>query len=291
MEIKKYLNEKKALVEKHLKLSIEDKTIPKTLRDAMAYSLDAGGKRIRPVLVFAGAEAVGGSPEKVLPAAVALEMIHTFSLIHDDLPAMDDDSMRRGKPTNHKVFGEATAILAGDGLLAEAFYVLSQGNFEPSLLVDVIRDIAFATGGRGMTGGQVLDMNSTGKKITEGELTDLHLKKTGALLVASATAGAKLCGADDRQMTCLSSYGQCVGLAFQIADDILDIEGDERLLGKDIGSDVENAKSTYPALIGLAESKRRAAELTEKAVLEASNFGDAGRPLALIARYIIERDR
>lgn len=293
MQLKKYLEDKKIAVEAALADSIKDVSIPETLQKAMLYSLQAGGKRIRPILVIAGAEAVGGTQDKVMSAAVALEMIHTFSLIHDDLPAMDNDNLRRGKPTNHKVFGEANAILAGDGLLAEAFYVLCNDGcgFDPGLLLQVAKDIALAAGARGMTGGQVIDMEATGEKISESDLKKLHAYKTGALIKVSVTSGANLCGASASEISALSRYGDAIGLAFQIADDILDIEGDEEILGKDIGSDRDKGKSTFPAVIGLHESKRQAACLVDEAVSVLKNFGDAAEPLRLIARYIIERKR
>ncbi|HQC50251.1 MAG TPA: polyprenyl synthetase family protein [bacterium] len=293
MDIKSYLSEKKSLVEAHMCKSIGDKDIPETLRRAMQYSLDAGGKRIRPVLVMAGAEAVGGDAQSVLPGAVAMEMIHTFSLIHDDLPAMDDDSLRRGQPTNHKIFGEANAILAGDGLLAEAFYVMARGlkRFAPELVVEVIGDIASATGARGMTGGQVIDIESTGRNVSENKLDELHMMKTGALLRASVTSGAKLSGASNEHVALFDRYGMNIGLAFQIADDILDIEGDQALLGKNIGSDEDNQKSTYPLVLGMEKSKRRAASLIDEAVSLLAPFGNGAEPLALIARYIIERNK
>ena len=291
MDLKKYLNDRKSWVEAALTRSTCDESIPESLRNSMNYSLEAGGKRVRPVLVFAGAEAVGGTADSVMSAAVAMEMIHTFSLIHDDLPAMDDDSLRRGKPTNHKVFGDAIAILAGDGLLAEAFYVLadSKGVRDTKLLLDTIRDIAWATGGRGMTGGQVIDIDSTDKQIGEAQLTKLHLMKTGALLKTSVMAGARLAGANEEQLALFGKYGESVGLAFQIADDILDIEGDEALLGKDIGSDEGNSKSTYPAIIGLDASKRQATALMDQAIAAVKPFGAAAEPLELIAKYIVER--
>lgn len=304
MDLKSYLNERKKLVEVELCRSIEDASIPETLRSAMKYSLEAGGKRLRPALVFAGAEAVGGSAEGVLNAAVALEMIHTFSLIHDDLPAMDNDSLRRGKPTNHKVFGDDIAILAGDGLLAEAFYVLAKTKTENArVLIETIMDIAAATGGRGMTGGQVLDVQATGAKtrlrgesrygaakIGEGELTKLHLMKTGALIKASATSGARLSGASKEDISALARYGDAIGLAFQIADDILDIEGSEKDIGKDKGSDESKGKSTYPAILGIEESKKMAKALVGNAVSQLERFGARAEPLRLIAKYIIERD-
>lgn len=291
MDLKRYIAERSGQVEAAMLQSIGDPSIPRTLRDAMAYSLNAGGKRLRPVLCIAGAEAVGGGADRVMHAAVALEMIHTFSLIHDDLPAMDDDSLRRGKPTNHKVYGEAVAILAGDGLLAEAFYVLAGSAAEPRLLIETIRDIASATGGRGMTGGQVYDMESTGKRVSVAQLEALHRFKTGALIRVAVTSGARLCGATAAQLEALANYGEAIGLAFQIADDLLDIEGDQALLGKDVGSDQENGKSTYPALLGLEESRTLASGLVESALAKLSPFGEAAEPLRQIARYTIERNQ
>ena len=293
MDLAAYLDERKQWVEAALSQSIQDPTIPETLRRAMLYSLEAGGKRIRPILVIAGAEAVGGTADRVMPAALAMEMIHTFSLIHDDLPAMDDDSLRRGKPTNHKVFGEAVAILAGDGLLAEAFYTLANQKIvgDPQAILRTIRDVAQATGGRGMTGGQVMDVEATGTRIAADQLSRLHLYKTGALLKASVTAGATLCGASDDEIRALSRYGEAVGLAFQIADDILDVRGDQSELGKDVGSDEDKDKSTYPSIIGLEASERQAAALVDRALTSLSDFGDRVEPLRLLARYIVERRR
>ncbi len=293
MDFNAYMKERAGWLEAALTRSIQDESIPETLRRAMRYSLEAGGKRLRPMLCFAGAEAVGGSADRVMPVAAALEMIHTFSLIHDDLPAMDDDSMRRGKPTSHKVFGEAIAILAGDGLLAEAFSVLSvlHGGVAPELMLGTINDIASATGGRGMTGGQVIDIESTKASLDEAALARLHRYKTGALIKVSATSGARICGATHEQLDALGRYGECVGLAFQIADDILDVEGDQKLIGKDVGSDQAKGKSTYPAAIGLAASKGQAKALVDQALSAVSIFGEAAEPLRQIAKYTVERKR
>ncbi len=295
MDLTHYLKERQALVEEALCASINDGRVPTKLADAMSYSLNAGGKRLRPVLVIAGAEAVGGNAAQVLPAAVALEMIHTFSLIHDDLPAMDDDSLRRGKPTNHVVYGEACAILAGDGLLAEAFAVLADPahftDVDPATRVAVIHDIAQATGPRGMTGGQVIDMEATGTAQTEATLERLHAHKTGRLITVSVITGARLAGATSAEITALTRYGDDIGLAFQIADDILDIEGNQEEIGKDIGSDAAQGKSTYPTVIGMAAAKQRARALVEKAIDALSTFEDAADPLRAIARYVIERKK
>jgi len=291
MRVESYLTERRKLVEETLTQSLADDSIPVTLRKAMEYSLRAGGKRLRPILVIAGAEAVGGSAASVVPIASALEMIHTFSLVHDDLPAMDDDDLRRGKPTNHKVFGEATAILAGDGLLAEAFSVLSRvaHDSDPMLIIEVIRDIADATGARGMTGGQLIDMESVGAKLDETRLTHLHSMKTGRLITVSVTSGAKFCKAPASQVEALRRYGECIGLAFQIADDILDIEGSQEEIGKDVGSDMANNKATYPAIIGLEASRQKARMLVDRAVTALSIFDERADPLREIARYTIER--
>ncbi|MBN1283161.1 MAG: polyprenyl synthetase family protein [Proteobacteria bacterium] len=293
MDLNFYLRERAGWLEAALTRSIQDESIPETLRRAMRYSLEAGGKRIRPILCFAGAEAAGGSADRVMPAAVALEMIHTFSLIHDDLPAMDDDSMRRGKPTSHKVFGEAVAILAGDGLIAEAFSVLSElkGGVDPRVLVEAIHDIASATGGRGMTGGQAIDIESTGAALCEADLARLHRYKTGALIRVSAVTGARLSGGTREQLDALGRYGECVGLAFQIADDILDVEGDQSEIGKDVGSDQAKGKSTYPAAIGIEAARGQARALVDQAVSAVAIFGEAAEPLRQIARYIVERKR
>ncbi len=290
MNIKKYLAEHKELIDMALTKSLADETIPVRLRESMEYSLKAGGKRIRPILVIAGAEALGGSSQEVMHIACALEVIHTFSLIHDDLPAMDNDDFRRGQPTNHKKFGQATAILAGDALLAEAFWLLSRNSQNNAqITLSIIHDIAAATGGRGMTGGQQIDIDASKQKISLEHLNKLHKMKTGCLLTVAATSGAKYLGATTKQIKALSNYGQNIGLAFQIADDILDIEGNQEELGKDIGSDVDNEKATYPSLLGLEKSKIRAQALINEAIADLEVFGQKAEPLRGIARYIIER--
>ncbi|MBI4211769.1 MAG: polyprenyl synthetase family protein [Deltaproteobacteria bacterium] len=291
MNLRTYLAQHKALVEQRINEYLSADGMPANLHKSMAYSLNAGGKRIRPVLVFAGAEAVGGDIKRVMPLAVTLEMIHTFSLIHDDLPAMDDDDLRRGKPTNHKVFGEATAILAGDALLAEAFWILTKASpaCAPALVLDVICDVAEASGARGMTGGQVFDMEATGKALTEAELENVHRHKTGKLLSVSVVGGAKLCGATDAQLKALSIYGAAIGLAFQIADDILDIEGTEEEIGKDVGSDVDAHKATYPAIIGIEAARIKERCLVDEAISALAIFDDKADPLREIAKYIVDR--
>jgi geranylgeranyl diphosphate synthase type II len=294
MDFKSYINDRKRQVDQALERYLaEDRGFPEKLNKAVYYSVAAGGKRVRPILAIASAEAVGGSIDDVLPLAAALEMIHTFSLIHDDLPAMDDDDLRRGIPTNHAVYGEAMAILAGDALLAEAFYcitrLMNRSGVRPEVVVDVIKDVAMATGPRGMVGGQVLDLDAEGKNISLEELEKIHRHKTGWLLTVSVTAGAKVCGASPEQLAALRRYGEAIGLAFQVADDILDVEGNEDELGKPIGSDEANEKATFPAVIGLKASKERALRLVEEAHAAVKGFDDRAEPLREIARYIIER--
>jgi geranylgeranyl diphosphate synthase type II len=268
-------------------------TLPASLHDSMRYSVFAGGKRIRPVLMAAACEAVGGHPADVLPAAAAIEMIHSYSLIHDDLPAMDDDDLRRGKPTNHKVYGEAIAILAGDGLLTEAFIILSNPTVLQSVSatdrLDIIHRLSRAAGSLGMVGGQVVDMESEGEEIDLPTLEYIHTHKTGALILAAIEIGAIIGGADEKQHHALRRYGEAAGLAFQVADDILDIVADQSLLGKDVGSDEERGKATYPALLGLEGARQRARDLRDMAFEALEPFGEEARPLREIATYIIDR--
>jgi geranylgeranyl diphosphate synthase type II len=295
MDLKSYLKERCALVDQALERHLPGETdLPFSVHRAMRYSVFAGGKRIRPVLMLAACEAVGGTPDLALPAACAMEMIHTYSLIHDDLPAMDDDDFRRGRPTNHKVFGEAIAILAGDALLTEAFILMSSPDYTakvgPVRLLPVIHEIGLCAGSRGMVGGQVVDMESEGKKdIDLATVQYIHTHKTGALMKASVKAGAILGGAEGDALTAMIRYGEAIGLAFQIADDILDIEGTTEQIGKDAGSDQARGKATYPAVMGLADSKRRARELVDMALESLSPFGEKAEPLREIARYIVSR--
>jgi geranylgeranyl diphosphate synthase type II len=286
-----YLEAKQLKVEKALRAFLPPKSAwPEKLHEAMNYSLLAGGKRLRPILALAAAEAVGKEDLVALPAACALEMIHTYSLIHDDLPAMDDDDLRRGQPTNHKVFGEAIAILAGDSLLTEAFHILAnQSNPDQAkTILEVIARIAKASGSQGMAGGQAIDLLSENKKVTLEELEQLHRHKTGKLIQVSIESGALMAQASQRQFESLSRFGECIGLSFQIADDVLDIEGGEEI-GKDRGSDIANQKATYPALLGLEESKRLAKELTEEALGVLEDFDAKADPLREIAKYVVYR--
>jgi geranylgeranyl diphosphate synthase, type II len=295
MDLKKYLKDRCALVDEALDRflpSADD--LPRSLHKSMRYSVLAGGKRVRPILLLAACEAAGGDINWAMPAACAMEMIHTYSLIHDDLPAMDDDDFRRGNPTNHKVFGDAIAILAGDALLTEAFILLSNpeyaGRGEASRLLPVVHEIARCAGSQGMVGGQVVDMESEGKAdIDLATVQYIHTHKTGALIKASVKAGAILGGADGARLDAVTRYGETVGLAFQIADDILDIEGTTEEIGKDAGSDEARGKATYPAVMGIVEAKKRAAELVEMALDSLSAFDEKADPLREIARYIVYR--
>ena len=289
-----YLNERKALVDSALEAYLPGgKSDHPVIFQAIRYSLLAGGKRIRPILCMAAAEAVGGKAEAVLPAACALEMIHTYSLIHDDLPAMDNDDYRRGRPTSHKVFGEDIAILAGDALLTEAFRLLTDREGMPGMppgrLLDIACEIAEAAGHRGMVGGQVQDIRAEEKAVRLETLYAIHRLKTGALLCVSIRAGAILAGAGEEALAGLSEYGGKIGLAFQIADDILNVEGDPLLLGKGTGSDAARGKVTFPALMGIEASRARAAELVIEAIASLASFDDRAAPLRAIARYILER--
>lgn len=262
------------------------------LSKSMHYSLLCGGKRIRPVLALAAAEAVGGDIRKVLPAAAALELIHTYSLIHDDLPAMDNDDYRRGKPSNHKVFGEAQAILAGDALLTYAFEILAGPLLvKPKLQLKVLREVAIAAGWHGMVGGQVADLEGEGKKLTLDQIKHIHKYKTGALLTVAARLGGILAGADELQINALTTYAGSLGLAFQIKDDILDLEGDSETLGKPAGSDLLLDKSTYPSLLGLEGAKRQLHEQVEIAKEALKLLGE--RPIFLLelANFIEQRKR
>jgi len=294
IKIKQYLDERKTLVDKALqKFMPKPSGLASDVIRAMNYSLFAGGKRIRPILCIAGAEAVGGSADSVVPVACAIELIHTYSLIHDDLPVMDNDDFRRGKPTNHKVFGEAVALLAGDGLLTLAFNLMAgygaEKEVEKKALLSVIDLIASAAGYKGMVGGQVVDITYEGKEPDANVVEYIHRHKTAALIAASVTAGTILAGGNKDEEKSINRYGQQIGLAFQIADDILNIEGDKKVMGKGIGSDKEKGKITYPSVFGTAESKTIQKELIENAIDSLKGFDTRAEPLRDLARYIIER--
>jgi geranylgeranyl diphosphate synthase type II len=303
MDIKRYLQEKKEIVDLALERYIpylpdERKEVksPTSLHKAMRYSLFAGGKRIRPILSMAAFEAVGGRGDGILPFACALEVIHTYSLIHDDLPAMDNDDYRRGQPTCHKVFGEAIGILAGDALLTEAFRLMTSPSVwnnslkDKGVILEILNEVAQAAGMSGMVGGQVLDIESEGKEVDLPTIQYIHTHKTGALILASIRVGVKLGGASGETLRAFTRYGENIGLAFQIADDILNVEGTSSSLGKNIGTDLSKGKATYPSLLGLEESKRRAEELVKLAVEALSPFGPEADPLREIARFIILRN-
>ncbi len=295
MDFNSYLQERIQLVDAALDRWLPSaEVLPGRLHKAMRYSVFAGGKRLRPILMIAAGEAVGGDARQVLHAACALEMIHTYSLIHDDLPAMDDDNFRRGRPTSHREFDEATAILAGDALLTEAFRLLTDGRASqgaaPERILRVIQIIASCAGSRGMVGGQIVDMESEGREIDLPTLEYIHTHKTGALILAAVQTGACLAGASDEQMNALTRYAEFAGLAFQVADDILDVVGDQAMLGKDVGSDQARGKATYPALLGLSEARRHAAELYAKAVASLDTFDATADPLRELARHMIDRN-
>jgi len=294
MNLKEFLSSRSARVDEFLEQRLPALDyLPERLHESMRYSVFAGGKRIRPVLMMAACRAVGGNEDHVLPFAAAMEMIHTYSLIHDDLPAMDDDDFRRGRPTNHRVFGEAMAILAGDALLTEAFSLLSSQDLEADIdsttRLRIIHIISKAAGSRGMVGGQVVDMESEGKDFDLPTLEYIHTHKTGALILASIQTGALVGQASEAELASLSRYGEATGLAFQIADDILDIVGDQKTLGKDVGSDEGRGKATYPALFGLEEARQRALELKDLALNALAHFGPQADPLRDIATFFVDR--
>ena len=294
MDIKAYLNEKRLVVEDALaEYMLPAEGALASHMEAMRYSLFAGGKRVRPILCLAAAEALGGDPVPMLPMACALECIHTYSLIHDDLPAMDDDDLRRGKPTNHVVFGEAGAILAGDGLLTFAFDLLSDPSLNEFISdgarIRLIQVVSRAAGPLGMVGGQALDVASEGKAVDFETLRTIHRCKTGALITASVQAGAIIGGADDRQYGALTSYGEAIGLAFQIYDDLLNVEGTTEELGKAAGSDADRDKATYPAFFGVDTTKAKAQEAVAAAEAALADFDHRADPLRELARYIINR--
>lgn len=292
-DLKTYLAQQRALVDAALERFLPPEDAPPfSIHRAMRYSVMAGGKRLRPILVIAGAEAVGGRSEMVLPAACALELIHTYSLIHDDLPAMDDDDYRRGRLTNHKVFGEALAILAGDALLTLAFQLVADNAAQasdPGVIGAVVTELATAAGTRGMVGGQVVDIESEGKAITAETLDYIHTHKTAALIRASLRVGAMLAGATPEALRAITAAGASLGLAFQIVDDILDVEGSLEELGKTAGSDQRKQKATYPALHGLPDSRKRARALIDEAKDALKPLGPRAETIRALADFVLER--
>lgn len=295
--LKNYLKEKKDFFEKEFyNLLPMENAIAKNVFDAMQYSARAKGKRIRPALVFASSELVGGDIKDVLPFACAIECIHTYSLIHDDLPAMDDDDFRRGVPTCHKAFNEATAILAGDGLLTFAFEIVSDkkyiGNLPPEKVLDAINIMAKASGVFGMVGGQMGDIFMEGKEdITPENLFWIHSKKTGAIINACLEIGASLSGANEKEITHIKEYGKNLGLAFQIKDDLLDVEGDSKITGKPVGSDKKKKKLTFPEVYGIEKTREMLYNFRDNAIKSLDFFGERSSPLKSLAKYVAERDK
>jgi geranylgeranyl diphosphate synthase type II len=292
--IEVYLRENRELIDSYLKTYFQTPSYPSLLQEAIKYSIFAGGKRIRPILALTSYKVCGGDPKDILPQAAALELIHTYSLIHDDLPAMDNDELRRGKPTNHKIFGEAIAILAGDALITEAFFMMTI-NFlngkrtSPASVMKAIREIALSAGAYGMVGGQAQDIISENMEPDRDTLNFIHLHKTAALITASVRIGPILADSDEGKLKALTIYGENIGLAFQIVDDILDIEGVTEELGKPSGSDKRKKKMTYPSLLGMDRSKQKAKQLISQAIDELRIFSSEADPLREIANYLMVR--
>lgn len=297
MDIDAYMKEKKTLVDAFMEGYFSSTVMPETLHKSITYSLSAGGKRVRPVLCLAAYEACGGNPAEVVQYAAAFELIHTYSLIHDDLPAMDDDDLRRGKPTNHKVFGEGMAILAGDALLTEAFYLLSRPAASPeergavpeSAILRTIHELAGGAGMYGMVGGQAQDLLSENEEPQPETLAFIHKCKTAALITSAVKAGGILACCGEEKLALLESYGLNTGFAFQVVDDILDVEGETEVLGKTAGSDEKKKKMTYPKLYGLEESRKKAKELVDKALEALTVFDEKADPLRNMAQRLLER--
>ncbi|HKV54432.1 MAG TPA: farnesyl diphosphate synthase [Candidatus Binataceae bacterium] len=293
-DAERYLRERAALIERELAARTAQADGPANrLFEAMRYSLMAGGKRLRPILALAACEAVGGPLERVLGYACAVEMIHTYSLVHDDLPCMDDDDLRRGRPTNHKVFGEAIATLAGDGLLTDAFGLIARSSsaaeVPADIVVETIAELSDAAGSAGMVGGQVIDLLAEDQPMTLSELEYLHSKKTGALFVASVCGGARLGGASEPELQALREYARSLGLAFQVVDDLLDVEESAEQIGKRTHKDEARGKATYPSLIGAARSRALAGELAERARKALAGFDHRAEALRMLASFTVER--
>ncbi|OBQ57693.1 polyprenyl synthetase [Halodesulfovibrio spirochaetisodalis] len=292
-EFKSMLKTEAGSVENYLSTCLHNRNIPQRLLASMEYSLLAGGKRLRPVLCLAVAAMCGASKEHVMPFASAIECIHSYSLVHDDLPAMDDDDLRRGKPSNHKAFDEATAILAGDGLLSEAFVLMSETaqHLPAASVLSALNTVAVAAGSGGMVGGQQLDMDFTGRDdVSLEELQTMHAMKTGALIRCSCESGAILGGATVEEQERIRTYGANIGAAFQIVDDILDETGTEEELGKPVGSDLEQGKNTYPSMLGIEKSRELAQKIVDDAVEQLAGFdGVEAQFLRKLAQYIVDR--
>ena len=295
LDIKVYLNQQKERVDGELSHYIRRLCPSDRIFEPVRYAVEAGGKRIRPALCLAACNAIGADDKNALPAACALEMIHTYSLIHDDLPALDDDALRRGKPTCHVRFGEATAILAGDALLTMAFEVLTEAGLSDELdntrvWLQATQIIARAAGCHGMLAGQVRDLAFEGVRINQSDLESLHRLKTGAMLQAAVHCGALLAGADENQINQLILYADNIGLAFQVVDDILNVKGDPEIMGKAVGTDTQRQKNTYPSLLGLEQSDRYARQLIDTALQSISAFDNKADPLRALAHFIVDRN-
>ncbi len=294
VDIQKYLERQRKKIDWFLDQSVPDgQAEPKILYESMRYSLLGGGKRIRPILALAAAEAIGSQDDNILPFAAALEFIHTYSLVHDDLPAMDNDDFRRGRPTNHKTFGEGMAILAGDALLTMAFELCSNPKLQDCVpkdrQVQIIRELAVGSGHGGMVGGQVLDIQAENQEIDLGSLQTIHTFKTGRLIRASVRIGGIFGGATSSQLDSLTGYSEDIGLAFQIADDVLNMTGTREELGKDAGTDAKRGKKTYPTFYGIEGARDLAEECIKRALKRLSEFDQKADPLRAIADYIISR--
>lgn len=292
--LKHYLARKRELVEQALDDFLPKVDVyPPIIHEAMRYSIFAGGKRLRPIMVLMAAELFEKDPTAVSFAAAAIEMVHTYSLIHDDLPAMDNDDLRRGQPTNHKKYGEDIAILAGDALLTIAFQIMTDPQnitcSDPKAILQATHELALAAGSLGMVGGQVMDMQAEKRAVSVSELEYIHAHKTGKLLTSSLRVGAILAETGEAQLVALTTFGEKLGLAFQIVDDILDIEGDEIELGKTIHSDLQQQKATYPTLYGIDKSKIMAVQLIEEAKTSLHSFGERAQFFALLADFILSR--
>lgn len=294
MEFKQALKQRAEYVENLLKEYMpKEEGYQKKIIESMNYSLDAGGKRLRPILTLEACKVVGGNIKDVIPFAMAIEMIHTYSLIHDDLPALDNDDLRRGKKTNHIVYGEDMAILAGDALLNYAFEVMLSNSIDkenPNKYLKAINEIAKTSGIYGMIGGQVVDIQSENKQITKDKLDYIHNNKTAAIIIGCMRAGAIIGNATQEELEKITKYAKNIGLSFQIVDDILDVVGDESKLGKKVGSDIENNKSTYPSLLGLEKSKHIAYELIKEAKENINSINTDTDFLNNLADYIIDRE-
>ncbi len=294
MDIQAYLNQQRQRVDRFLEESLPSQGVePERLYEAMRYSLLSGGKRIRPILTIAAAQALGVDRDTVLPFAAALEYVHTYSLVHDDLPAMDDDDYRRGRQTNHKVFGEGMAILAGDAMLTMAFELCSQridhDGIDPSQKLHIVRELSMGSGHQGMVGGQVMDILAENQEVSLDHLQQIHMCKTGRLIRAAVRIGGIIAGGSSQQLQSLTSYSEDIGLAFQIADDVLNKVGTREELGKDAGTDEKRGKQTYPSFYGVDGARQLAEECVRRAIAQLQTLGPEADPLRHIASYIIDR--